>query len=136
MGIVGVVAGLFLTGQPFGFMTLIGMVSLSGIVVNSAIILVDRIRLNTERGGNTPQACIVDASLSRLRPILLTTLTTIGGIMPLYVKGSPIWQPMTVSLIFGLLFSTTLVLGFLPVMYAVVFRVRFDEAACREIDVA
>ena len=136
MGIVGVVAGLFLTGQPFGFMTLIGMVSLSGIVVNSAIILVDRIRLNTERGGNTPQACIVDASLSRLRPILLTTLTTIGGIMPLYLKGSPIWQPMTVSLIFGLLFSTILVLGFLPVMYAVVFRVRFDEAACREIDVA
>ena len=62
--------------------------------------------------------------MSRLRPILLTTITTIGGIMPLYLKGSPIWHPMAAALIFGLLFSTLLVLGILPVLYAVLFKIR------------
>ena len=124
MGIVGVVAGLFISGQPFGFMTLVGIISLSGIVVNNAIILIDRIRLNMEEGLLAPQACIMEASMSRLRPILLTTITTIGGIMPLYLKGSPIWHPMAAALIFGLLFSTLLVLGILPVLYAVLFKIR------------
>ena len=128
MGIIGVVAGLFISGQPFGFMTLVGMISLTGIVVNNAIILIDRIRLNMEEGRLTPQASIVEASLSRLRPILLTTITTIGGILPLYMRGSPIWQPMAAALIFGLLFSTLLVLGILPVLYAVLFKVRYQDS--------
>ena len=128
MGIIGVVVGLFISGQPFGFMTLVGMISLTGIVVNNAIILIDRIRLNMEEGRLTPQASIVEASLSRLRPILLTTITTIGGILPLYMRGSPIWQPMAAALIFGLLFSTLLVLGILPVLYAVLFKVRYQDS--------
>ena len=109
-------------------MTLVGMISLTGIVVNNAIILIDRIRLNMEEGRLTPQASIVEASLSRLRPILLTTITTIGGILPLYMRGSPIWQPMAAALIFGLLFSTLLVLGILPVLYAVLFKVRYQDS--------
>ena len=125
MGIIGVVFGLLVTRQPFGFTTLIGIVSLTGIVVNNAIILIDRIRINTGKGELCAQECIVEAALDRMRPILLTTITTVGGIMPLYLRGNPTWQGMAVAIIFGLLFATVLVLGIVPVLYALLFRVSF-----------
>lgn len=125
MGIIGVVFGLLVTRQPFGFTTLVGIVSLIGIVVNNAIILIDRIRRNSDQGQLCAQECIVDAALNRLRPILLTTITTVGGILPLYLRGNPTWQGMAVAIIFGLFFATILVLGIVPVLYALVFRVPF-----------
>jgi multidrug efflux pump subunit AcrB len=127
MGLIGVVVGLLVTNQPFGFMTLVGVVSLTGIVVNNAIILIDRIRINLDIKGLSAQESIVEASLNRLRPILLTTVTTIGGILPLYFRGNPTFQPMSVAIIFGLLFATLLVLGIVPLLYAVLFHVDFRE---------
>ena len=102
-----------------------GIVSLTGIVVNNAIILIDRIRCNTEEGKLSAQECIVDAALNRLRPILLTTITTVGGILPLYLRSNPTWQGMAVAIIFGLLFATILVLVIVPTVYALLFRVSF-----------
>lgn len=125
MGLIGVVFGLLVTQQPFGFMTLVGVVSLTGIVVSNAIILIDRIRINLEIKGLSSQESIVEASLNRLRPILLTTVTTIGGILPLYFRGNPTFQPMSVAIIFGLLFATLLILGIVPLLYSVLFRVDF-----------
>jgi len=125
MGLIGVVFGLLVTQQPFGFMTLVGVVSLTGIVVSNAIILIDRIRINLEIKGLSSQESIVEASLNRLRPILLTTATTIGGILPLYFRGNPTFQPMSVAIIFGLLFATLLILGIVPLLYSVLFRVDF-----------
>lgn len=125
MGLIGVVFGLLVTQQPFGFMTLVGVVSLTGIVVSNAIILIDRIRINLEIKGLSSQESIVEASLNRLRPILLTTGTTIGGILPLYFRGNPTFQPMSVAIIFGLLFATLLILGIVPLLYSVLFRVDF-----------
>ncbi len=125
MGIIGVVFGLLVTRLPFGFTTLIGIVSLTGIVVNNAIILIDRMRINTGKGELCAQECIVEAALDRMRPILLTTITTVGGILPLYLRGNPTWQGMAVAIIFGLLFATVLVLGIVPVLYAVLFKVSF-----------
>ncbi|MDH3207769.1 MAG: efflux RND transporter permease subunit, partial [Gemmatimonadota bacterium] len=89
LGLIGVVIGLLLLDSYFGFMTLLGVVSLAGIVINNAIVLLDRIRLEQEENGRGPQAAILEAAQRRLRPILLTTATTIGGLLPLYLGGGP-----------------------------------------------
>ncbi|MCD4760714.1 efflux RND transporter permease subunit, partial [bacterium] len=125
LGLIGVIIGLLIARSVFGFMTLLGIVSLAGIVVNNAIVLLDRIRIEIQEHGLEPQRAIVEAAQRRLRPILLTTATTIGGLIPLWLSGGPMWEPMAIAIIFGLLFSTLLTLGVVPVMYAVLFRVRF-----------
>ena len=79
------------------------------------------------RHGLAPQHAILEASQRRLRPILLTTLTTIGGLIPLYLGGGPMWQPMAVAIMAGLAFATTLTLGLVPVLYALFFRVSFKN---------
>jgi len=111
----------------FGFMTLLGLISLAGVVINNAIVLIDRIRIEIEENGLDPQRAIVESAQRRLRPILLTTATTIGGLIPLYIGGGPMWEPMAVAIMFGLAFATLLTLGFVPVMYALLFRVKFKE---------
>jgi multidrug efflux pump subunit AcrB len=131
LGIIGVNFGLLLTGQFFGFMTLLGIVSLAGVVINNAIVLIDRIRIEIEENGHAPPRAIIEAAQRRLRPILLTTMTTIGGLVPLYMGGGPMWEPMAVAIMFGLLFATALTLGFVPILYSIFFRVSyagFDEA--------
>ena len=70
-----------------------------------------------------------EAAQQRLRPILLTACTTIGGLIPLWVGGGPMWEPMAITIIFGLLFATVLTLGVVPVLYALFFRVRFKNFA-------
>ena len=125
LGLIGVVIGLLVARSAFGFMTLLGVVSLAGIVVNNAIVLLDRIRIEIQENGLEPCRAIIEAAQRRLRPILLTTITTIGGLIPLWVGGGPMWEPMAVAIIFGLLFSTMLTLGVVPVLYAVLFRVNF-----------
>ncbi|WP_306296594.1 efflux RND transporter permease subunit [Candidatus Entotheonella palauensis] len=125
LGIIGVVIGLLATKLYFGFMTLLGIISLAGIVINNAIVLLDRIRIEIEDNGLEPARAIIESAQRRLRPILLTTCTTIGGLIPLWLGGGPMWEPMAVSIIFGLLFATVLTLGVVPVLYAIFFRVRF-----------
>jgi multidrug efflux pump subunit AcrB len=125
LGIIGVIIGLLVLKSYFGFMTLLGVISLAGVVINNAIVLLDRIRIEREVNGLEPRRAIVEAAQRRLRPIMLTTATTIGGLIPLYLGGGPMWEPMAVAIMFGLLFATVLTLGFVPVMYALLFRVRF-----------
>jgi multidrug efflux pump subunit AcrB len=127
LGLIGVVAGLILLRSYFGFMTLLGVVSLAGIVINNAIVLLDRIRIEQEENNRGPQAAIVEAAQRRLRPILLTTATTIGGLIPLYLGGGPMWEPMAIAIMFGLLFATMLTLGVVPVMYSALFGVNFRK---------
>ncbi len=126
LGLVGVVAGLLVTGLPFGFMALLGTVSLAGIVVNNAIVIIDRIRIESDRYGLDPRRALVGAAQRRFRPILLTTVTTVAGLVPLWVGGGPLWAPMAVAIIFGLLFAGVLTLGAVPVLYAAFFGIRFD----------
>ena len=68
---------------------------------------------------------MIEAAQRRLRPILLTTITTMGGLLPLWLGGGPMWEPMAIAIIFGLMFSTLLTLGVVPVLYSLFFRVRF-----------
>ncbi len=127
LGLIGVVIGLLITGFPFGFMTLVAIVALTGIVVNNALILMDRIRINCDIKKLDPKESIMEASMNRLRPITLTTFTTLGGFLPLYLQPKPIWQSMAAALIFGLLFATILVLIIVPVLYAILYRINFRK---------
>jgi len=126
LGVIGVVVGLLIGQSYFGFMTLLGIISLAGIVINNAIVLLDRIRIEID-AGLSPQAAIIQSAQKRLRPILLTTCTTIGGMLPLWFGGGAMWEPMAISIIFGLAFATLLTLGLVPVLYSLFFRVSFAE---------
>ena len=108
-------------------MTLLGVVSLAGIVVNNAIVLLDRIRYEIKENELEPARAVVEASQRRLRPILLTTATTIGGLLPLWFGGDSMWKPMAIAIIFGLLFSTLLTLGVVPVLYSLFYKVKFKR---------
>ena len=125
LALVGVVVGLLVTGASFGFMTLLGLISLAGIVINNAIVLIDRIRIEIDEHGREPPLAVIEAAQRRLRPILLTTVTTVGGLLPLWFAGGPMWESMAIAIIFGLIFATILTLGMVPVLYTLFFRVKF-----------
>ncbi|MFC1573861.1 efflux RND transporter permease subunit [Candidatus Latescibacterota bacterium] len=125
LGLIGVVIGLLVFRSYFGFMTLLGVVSLSGIVINNAIVLLDRIKIEIEENGLKPSQAVIEAAQRRLRPILLTTATTVCGLIPLYLGGGTMWEPMAVAIMSGLLFATLLTLGFVPVLYSIMFRVKY-----------
>jgi multidrug efflux pump subunit AcrB len=116
----GVFFALFITNTALSLVALIGAVMLVGIVVKNGIVLVDFTNLLRERGLSINEA-VVQAGKSRLRPVLMTTLTTILGMLPLAIgmgEGSEIWQPMGVSIIGGLTVSTMITLVIIPVVYA------------------
>ena len=98
------------------------------IVVNNAIILLDRIKIEMDVHGLKPHNAILEAAQRCLRPILITTATTICGLLPLWLFGGPMWEPMAIAIIFGLAFATLLTLGVVPVLYSIFFRVKFTES--------
>jgi multidrug efflux pump subunit AcrB len=128
VAMVGVSVGLLVFDSYFGFMTLLGVIALFGIVINNAIVLIDRIEIEINENGLSPQRAIVEAAQRRLRPILLTTFTTILGLIPLWLGGGPMWKPMAIAIVCGLAFSTLLTLGLVPVLYSVFFRVNYRGA--------
>jgi len=125
--LVGVGIGLVVMDSYFGFMTLLGVVSLAGIVINNGIVLIDRIDIERTENGLSPPHAVVQAAQQRFRPIMLTTATTIASLIPLYAGGEAMWQPLAVAIMFGLAFSTMLTLGFVPLMYSLFFRVSFKD---------
>jgi multidrug efflux pump subunit AcrB len=124
--LVGVVSGLLLVNLPLDFMGILGVIALFGIVINNAVVLIDRIEIEMEDFGRSPPEAVLQASQRRLRPILLTTATTIGGLVPLWISGDVMFTPMAVGMIFGLLVSTLLTLGLVPLLYSLFYRVDYD----------
>ena len=119
--VVGVLVGLFVTNQTLSIPAFIGLIMLSGIVVNNGIILVSYINILREKGHDRHRA-IIEAGRSRLRPILMTTLTTVLAMIPLALgigEGAETQMPMAIVVIFGLLFSTVFTLVLVPVMYII-----------------
>lgn len=117
----GVFLILWITGHTLNVMSMIGAIMLIGIVVKNGIVLIDYITLNRERGMSIRLA-VIDGGRSRLRPVVMTTLTTILGMVPMAVgsgQGAEMWQPMGTAVIGGLTFSTILTLLFVPVLYCV-----------------
>jgi HAE1 family hydrophobic/amphiphilic exporter-1 len=116
----GVAVALFLTGTTLSAISGIGAVMLIGIVVKNAVVLVDYINLMRDRGYDLYEAIAISGR-SRLRPVIMTTTTTILGMLPLALSkgsGSELWSPMGVAVIGGLIFSTLVTLIFVPVVYA------------------
>jgi len=124
LGLIGVILGLLLFQSYFGFMAFLVLISLAGIVINNAIVLLDRIEIEQTEFSRTPYQSIVSAAQQRFRPILLTTFTTVLGLIPLYLGGGLMWEPMAVSIMIGLLFATVITLLFVPVMYKLLFKVK------------
>jgi len=129
LSFIGVILGLMITRVPFGMMSFFGVVALTGIVVNDAIVLISQINdYRTE--GKGLFISIVEGGKTRLRPILLTTITTIAGLIPLtfdFAGGAEYWRPLAVSLIFGLLIATLLTLVVVPVLYSFIEQMRNDQ---------
>ncbi|MDO9578835.1 MAG: efflux RND transporter permease subunit [Candidatus Cloacimonadales bacterium] len=119
---IGVVFGLLVTGLPFSMMTMISVVALAGVVVNDALVLVDFVNRERSRGIDRWNS-LINAGAVRLRPIIMTTVTTIAGFMPIIISRSSTtsdYKPMAVSIAFGLAFATVLTLFVIPVIYSLV----------------
>jgi multidrug efflux pump subunit AcrB len=123
--LVGIPFGLLATGQPLSFFGTLGIISLAGIIINNAIVLIDQIDI--ERADLALREAIVAASQKRLRPILLTSATTVLGLAPMAVAGGALWQPMAVLMMSGLAVASLLTLLFVPACYFLLFR--FDKAS-------
>ena len=119
--VVGVVWALFLTGTILSINAFIGLIMLVGIVVNNGIVLIDYTNMMRARGLSVSEAVVVSGK-RRLRPVLMTSLTTIFGLLPLALstsEGSETWVPLGVTVIGGLLASTVITLVFVPTLYAI-----------------
>lgn len=117
----GVVPGLLFGGHPFGFMSLLGVLALAGVVVNNAIVLLEVIEARRKEGASVPEA-VRDGVERRLRPIVLTTVTTVVGLLPLALSNSTLWPPLAWAMISGLIASTFLTLLVVPALYLLLFR--------------
>ncbi len=126
LALIGVTVGLLVTGQPFGFMALLGFLSLAGMMIKNAIVLIDEI--NTQIAtGKEPFQAIVDSGVSRVRPVSMAALTTVLGMIPLVVDA--FYVSMAVTIMFGLAFATVLTLIFVPVLYAIFFSIKMIHPA-------
>ena len=117
LAICGSFIALYLTGWPFSFFAFVGLISLIGIVVNNSIILVDYINQLVEEGQMTLQEAIITGSKRRFKPIVLTSITTILGLVPLTMQRTNQWSPLTITIIGGMISSTVLALVVVPVLY-------------------
>ncbi len=109
--------------QPFGFMALLGLMSLSGMLIKNAIVLIDQIDLEI-REGKAPYHAVVDSGVSRMRPVMLAALTTMLGMIPLFMDA--FFISMAVTIVFGLGFASVLTLVFVPTLYATFFKIQSE----------
>lgn len=128
LAMIGVFVGFFLTGLELSFPAMLGMVALVGIVVNDAIVLIDAINTNTRELGMPPPEAVRAAGVSRMRPILLTSLTTVFGLLPLALTDK-VWEGLCMSIVYGISLATVLTLVVIPALYLVLERAGDLDAA-------
>ncbi len=121
LGIIGVIIGLLVLRSYFGFFAFLGVISLAGIIINNAIVLIDRIEIEST-SNSTLIGAVTEACLQRFRPIILTTFTTVLGMIPLYLGGGLMWEPLAAAIMVGLLFGTIVTLIFVPVTYMLLYK--------------
>ncbi|MEW6122361.1 MAG: efflux RND transporter permease subunit [Pseudomonadota bacterium] len=125
LGLIGATLALLIAHKPFGFVALLGLIALAGMIMRNTVILVDQIDRDIAEG-HAPAQAIVDATLRRARPVVLTALAAVLGMIPL--AGSIFWGPMAITIMGGLLVATVLTLLVVPAMYAAWFRVKVTAA--------
>ncbi len=123
LSIIGVTTGLLLLNKPFGFMATLGLMSLSGMLIKNAIVLIAQIDLEI-REGKPPFHAVVDSGVSRMRPVMLAALTTMMGMLPLFPDA--FFSSMAVTIVFGLGFASLLTLLFVPTLYATFFKIPYE----------
>ena len=126
LGLIGVVAALLVSGKPLGFVALLGVLALTGMIARNSVILIDQIEKNKARGMH-PWDAVIDATLHRFRPILLTAAAAILGMIP--IAPTIFWGPMAYAIMGGLAVATLLTLVFLPALYVAWFRIKDPAAA-------
>ncbi|MDF7822856.1 efflux RND transporter permease subunit [Pontiellaceae bacterium B12227] len=124
LSIIGVTAALLLTGLPFGFMSILGFLGLSGMLIKNAVVLIDEIELQLTRGVE-PYKAVLDSSVSRMRPVMMAAGTTILGMAPLLADA--LYSGMAITIMGGLFAATFLTLIVVPVVYTLVYRVKVDK---------
>jgi multidrug efflux pump len=124
LGLIGATGALLISNRPFGFVALLGLIALAGMIMRNTVILVDQIDRDIAAGHGRHRA-IIDATVRRARPVVLTALAAILGMIPL--AGSIFWGPMAITIMGGLLVATALTLLVVPALYALWFRVRSEE---------
>lgn len=124
--IIGGTLGLLISGQAMSFSAQIGFLALAGIIVNNAVLLIGRIQEDREAGMPLRKA-VAHAAEMRLRPIVMTKLTCIAGLVPLYLFGGPLWQPMAAAMMGGLALGTLITLILIPSLYMLAFRRKEDD---------
>jgi multidrug efflux pump subunit AcrB len=124
LGLIGATGALLVSNRPFGFVALLGLIALAGMIMRNTVILVDQIERDIADGHSRYRA-IIDATVRRARPVVLTALAAILGMIPL--AQSIFWGPMAITIMGGLLVATMLTLLVVPALYALWFRVRQDE---------
>ena len=134
LGLIGVVAALLLADKPLGFVALLGVLALTGMIARNSVILIDQIE-KEKAHGRAPWDAVVEATAHRFRPILLTAAAAILGMIP--IAPTIFWGPMAFAIMGGLAVATVLTLVFLPALYVTWFRIRRPPpAACRDADTA
>ena len=123
LAFTGAFIGLIFMNAPFDFFAMLGLLSLAGVIINNGIVLIDRFDSEQANGGD-PYKAIVNAAISRFRPIVMTTITTVLGLLPLILSADPLFFSMAIIIAFGLVFGTLLTLGVVPVLYSVFFRIK------------
>ncbi len=123
LAFIGAFIGLLVFQAPFDFFGILGLLSLAGIIINNGIVLIDRID-SEQKAGRDAYNAVIEATVSRFRPIWMTTITTILGVMPLILSHDPVFYSLALIIATGLAFATLLTLGVVPVLYAVFFRVQ------------
>src|SRR6516165_2132272 len=132
LGLIGVVMALLPTGTPMGFVAILGIIALSGMIIRNSVILIDQIDMDFARGPH-PWEAVINATIHPLRPIVLTAAAASLGMIP--IASEVFWGPMAYAIIGGLFVATLLTLLFLPALYVAWFRVK-EPAKEREVEVA
>jgi len=126
MGLIGVVAALLLFNKPLGFVAILGILALMGMIARNAVILIDQIEAERAEGKEIWDA-VIAAAMSRFRPIMLTAISTVLGMIP--IAWTIFWGPMAYAIMGGLLVATIMTLIFLPALYVAWYRVSEPSAA-------
>lgn len=126
--LIGITFGLMVTGTPFGFMAILGVLSLAGMMIKNAIVLLDQVKINLEEGMSAYDA-VVEAAVSRLSPVINAAATTVFGMAPLLQDG--FWVSMSVTIMFGLAFGTILTMVVVPVLYTMFYKIQVPSNASK-----
>lgn len=130
MGLIGIVAALLISGRPLGFVAILGILALMGMIARNAVILIEQIETERAQGRHLWDA-VVEGAVSRFRPIMLTAISTVLGFIP--IAPTVFWGPMAFAIMGGLFVATLLTLIVLPALYVIFFRVKEPEAQLAEV---